>query len=67
MKLQTNYTVTVSLEEAGKLLSKGVEKKTGKKVVNVAINSEQDGPDKLKSFFAFTLQSDETDMDKEGA
>jgi len=65
MKLQTNYTVTVSLEEAGKVLSKFVEKKAGKKVLQVATNTEQDGPDKLKTFFTFTLQGEESDIDKE--
>lgn len=67
MKLKTDYSVTVTFEEAGKALSKFVEKKTGKKVVRISVDTEQDGPDKLKSFFSFTLQSEEADIDKETA
>ena len=56
------------MEEAGKALSKFVEKKTGKKVLQVsvvAVSSETG--DKLEQAFSFTLQSDEADMDKETA
>ena len=66
MKLKTDYSVTVTFEEAGKILSKGVEKKTGKKVTQVAITTDSIG-EKTSTAFLFTLQSDEADMDKEGA
>lgn len=61
MKLKTEYSVTVTLEEAGKILSKGVEKKTGKKVTKVALTTDSTE----SSSFLFTLQGDEADMDKE--
>lgn len=66
MKLKTNYAVTLTVEEAGKALSKLVEKKTGKKVTQVAMTSEQvEG--KQETSFLFTLQGDESVIDKEGA
>ena len=43
MKLKTDYTVTITAEEAGKALSKVVEKKTGKKVLDVAFSAQSVG------------------------
>jgi len=66
MKLKTNYAVTLTVEEAGKALSRLVEKKTGKKVIEVAMTSEQvEG--KQETQFLFTLQGEEAVIDKEGA
>jgi hypothetical protein len=66
MKLKTNYAVTITVEEAGKALSRLVEKKTGKKVIEFNITSEQIG-EKQETAFLFTLQGDESVIDKEGA
>ena len=64
MKLKTDYTVTITAEEAGKALSKFVEKKTGKKVLQVAFTTETVG-DKIENTFSFTLQGEEALLDKE--
>lgn len=66
MKLKTDYSVTVTLEEAGKALSKFVEKKTGKKVTQVAMTSDVSEGNESTAFL-FTLQGDESVIDKEGA
>jgi hypothetical protein len=62
MKLKTDYCVTITLDEAGKALAKFVEKKTGKKVTQVAVTTEGE-----KTAFLYTLQGDESDLDKENA
>ena len=66
MKLKTNYAVTLTVEEAGKALSRLVEKKTGKKVTDVAMTVQPDG-EKQETSFLFTLQGEESVIDKEGA
>jgi hypothetical protein len=55
MKLKTTYAVTVSVEEATKLLTRFVEKKSSKKVVSVSGDAEKG--------FTFTLQDEEADLD----
>jgi hypothetical protein len=62
MKLKTDYCVTITLDEAGKALAKFVEKKTGKKVTQVSVTTEGE-----KTAFLYTLQGDESDLDKETA
>lgn len=59
MKLKTDYTVTISPDEAAKILTKFIEKKTGKKVVDA--NHADDG----SNSFTFKLQGEEADLDKE--
>lgn len=55
MKLKTTYAVTVSVEEATKLLTRFVEKKSSKKVISVAGDAEKG--------FTFALQDEEADLD----
>ncbi len=43
MKLKTDYTVSLTMEEAGKALSKFVEKKTGKKEEKQKEKKENEG------------------------
>jgi hypothetical protein len=55
MKLKTSYTVNVTVEEATKLLTRFVEKKSGKKVTGVNFVAD--------SGFAFNLLEEEADLD----
>jgi hypothetical protein len=65
MKLKTDYSVTVTMEEAGKALSKFVEKKTGKKVTQVTMTTDPVVNGEVPCSFVFTLQGDESNLDKE--
>lgn len=60
MKLKTDYTVTLPLSDATKLLTKFVEKKSGKKVLEVALCSEGEA-----QAFSFKLQGEESDIAEE--
>ena len=53
MKLETNYCVRVTTDEALKLLTRFVEKKSGKKVVNSSPN---------EAGFIFELKGEEIDL-----
>lgn len=57
MKLKTDYTVTLPVADACKFLTKLVEKKSGKKVLDVNFNTEGE-----QTFFSFKLQSEESEI-----
>jgi hypothetical protein len=60
MKLKTDYTATLPLADATKLLTKFVEKKTGKKVIEASLTS-----DNGEQAFSFRLQGEESEITEE--